>query len=101
MTTATVSTPVAAVKQTAGDIAIAKAQVAGHSNATLLKAVWSTRGNIRVQTPGFEFGIACIKSDLTGMLKVLPGDERSVFILKPMADGGAELIVAPAADVQA
>jgi hypothetical protein len=100
MTTAIASTPVA-VKQTAGDIAIAKAQVAGHSNATLLKAVWSTRGNIRVQTPGFEFGIACIKSDLTGMLKVLPGDEPSVFILKPMADGGAELIVAPAADVQA
>jgi hypothetical protein len=99
MTTAIASTPVA-VKQTAGDIAIAAAQVAGHTNKTLLKAIWSTRGNVKVQTPGFEFGIACIKSDLTSMLKVLPEGEKSAFVLKPLADGGAELIPV-AADVQA
>jgi hypothetical protein len=91
MTTAIASTaPVA--KLSAGDVAIAAAQVAGHTNKTLLKAVWSTRGNIKVQTPGFEFGIAVIKSDLTNMLKVLPEGDKSAFVLKPLADGGAELL---------
>lgn len=86
---------VAAPKVSAGDAAIAACKKAGASNGTVLKAVWSTRGNIFADVAGFDGGIAIIKSDLTAMLKALPADEASVFVLTPRADGsGADLSTA-------
>ncbi len=89
----------AAPKVSAGDAAIALAQKAGCSNGKMLKAVWSTRGNIYAPVEGFEFGVAIIKSDLTKTLQALPADEVSPFILtpRPGKDGGADLSSAPAA----
>lgn len=73
--------------RSAGDIAIELASKAGANNATLLKAVWSTRGTVRAEMKGFEFGVAINKSDLTGMLKNLPPAEEAAFLLVPQADG--------------
>ena len=91
MTATTTKTAAPEVKKSAGDLAIEAAAKPGATNAQLLKAVWSTRGNVRAETKGFEFGVAIIKSDLTGMLKVLPADEPAAFILTPLKDGGAML----------
>lgn len=95
--TATVSTPavVAAPKISAGDKAIAASKLPGASNKTLLKAVWSTRGPIRTAVPGFDFPVAIVKSDLTGLLQALPADDKAGFLLTPDGDG-ALLTAAPA-----
>lgn len=84
---------VATVSVSAGDAAVKAAAVKGVNNATLLKAVWSTRGPIRVAVPGFDFGVAIIKSDLTALLKALPAADAATFTLVPAGDG-ADLIAA-------
>jgi hypothetical protein len=89
---ATVSTPVATVaaKLSAGDIAIARAALPGANVATLLKAVWSTRGFLRVNFGGAAAygGLGLIKADLTGgILKALPGDYPAPYLLTPCPGG--------------
>jgi hypothetical protein len=94
--TATVETPVvAAPALTAGDVAIAAAALPGATVATLLKAVWSTRGFLRVPFGPCEAfgGLGVIKADLTGMLKALPPADPAPYILTPVA-GGALLTLA-------
>jgi len=93
--TATNTTKAPEVKLNAGDIAIRDAQKPC-SNKTLLKAIWSTRGAVRVQVKGAEDfgGIAVIKSDITNVLKNLPADDRAGFVLIPRADG-ADLVSVP------
>lgn len=86
---ATVSTPVAA-KLSAGEIAIARAALPGANCATLLKAVWSTRGFLRVNFGGAAAygGLGLIKADLTGgILKALPGDYAAPYLLTPVPGG--------------
>jgi hypothetical protein len=97
MSEVSTSTPVAAApKISAGDAAIAASKKAGASNKTLLKALWSTRGPIRVTVPGFEFPVAIVKADMTKMLQALPADDVAGFLLTPDGDG-ALLAAAPAA----
>lgn len=81
-------------KLSAGDVAIAAAAKPGATNGQLLKAIWSTRGAIRVQVAGAEDfgGMGIIKSDLTNVLKNLPLTDAAKFILTPRADGGADLV---------
>ena len=90
---ATATAPVSEVVLSAGDIAIAAAALPGANVATLLKAIWSTRGWLRVNYgPLTAFGgLSVIKSDVTGALKALPGDGPAPYILQP-AKGGAYLV---------
>ena len=92
MTATTTKTAAPEVKLSAGDIAIRDAQKTC-TNAVLLKAIWSTRGNIRVQVKGADAfgGIAVIKSDITNVLKNLPPADQAGFVLLPRADG-ADLV---------
>jgi hypothetical protein len=78
---------------TAGEIAIAAAALPGANVATLLKAVWSTRGYLRVNVGGATAygGLGIIKADLTaGILKALPPAYPAPYLLEP-AVGGAYL----------
>lgn len=90
----TATAPAAAtVTLTAGEIAIISAAAPGANVKTLLKAVWSTRGFLRVNVGGATAygGLGIIKSDLTaGILKALPEDYPAPYLLTP-APGGAYL----------
>ena len=90
---ATATAPVSEVTLSAGDAAIISAAAPGANVATLLKAIWSTRGFLRVNYgPLTAFGgLSLIKSDVTGALKNLPGDAPAPYILQP-AKGGAYLV---------
>lgn len=83
------------VVQTAGEIAIALAAVEGATVAVLLKAVWSTRGFLRVPYGSAEAfgGLGIVKSDLTRMLQALPPADPAPYRLIPV-EGGA-MLVAP------
>jgi hypothetical protein len=86
----------AAPKLNAGDAAILACKTAGATCQQLLKAVWSTRGNIYATIEGFDFGgVAIIKSDLVGMLKAMPAADAAPFTLTPRSgkEGGADLAV--------
>lgn len=92
MTTANVTA--APAKESAGDIAIREAAKPGATVKTLLKAVWSTRGFLRVNYGGASAygGLGIIKADLTGgILKALPEAYPAPYILEP-ATGGAYLV---------
>lgn len=84
-TAVTVTAP--AVKLSAGEIAVKAVQVKGATNAVLLKAVWSTRGNIRVAVKGIPNGVAVVKADLVKLIQAAAPAEISKFILTPTADG--------------
>lgn len=88
-----------AAKVNAGDAAIAACQKVGCTNAQLLKAIWSTRGNVQAQIQGFDFGLSIIKSDLVEILKASPAGDPAPFTLIPKGgkEGGATLIAVPAA----
>jgi hypothetical protein len=91
--TATVTAP-AAKALSAGEIAIAAAALPGANVKTLLKAVWSTRGFLRVNfgDAASYGGLGIIKADLTaGILKALPESDPAPYLLVP-APGGAYLV---------
>lgn len=92
MTEATVVTAPATDLRSAGEIACEKAAVPGANVATLLKAVWSTRGFLRVNYgPSEAFGgLGIVKADLVGILKALPPADAAPYLLVPVP-GGAEL----------
>lgn len=93
MFASTTVSPVAtlAVVSTA-EFAIAEAAKPGANNGMLLKAIWSTRGNIYAPLAGFEFDVAIVKSGLVADLKALSATDTAPFLLAPRADGGATLV---------
>lgn len=93
MSATATATAAPTVNPTAGETAIINAAKPGANVKTLLKAVWSTRGFLRVNVGGATAygGLGIIKADLTaGILKALPEDYAAPYLLEPTA-GGAYL----------
>jgi hypothetical protein len=86
------------VKVSAGDVAIALALAGKASNDKFLKALWSIRGDLKVQMNGSDLKVSIVKADMVNLHKGLPADEPAEFALKAEKDGG--YLVVPAKSVR-